>query len=301
MKKLLVVSFSDFRGGAAKAAFQQVKAIKSFLNVDVKFVVAEKKLNNAISQGPTRFQSYYHFILRVISLLISKLQVTENNGKHSLNIFSSLYVKKHLNSNVDCVHFHWINNDTLSLDDINTFLSETASLVIITLHDDWFFSGSEHCVEQNSNRYLTGYSKDNCDIKCLDLDRWTFNKKLKMLNLLSNGNVIFTTPSRYLQEKAKNSLLLKNSKVVSIPNIINNDEFIPICKLSSRRELKLPEDTFIILFGAVELSDTHHKNENAEPLLFTSGQFFEADNLDLDTDLRILNILEPTGVLILQR
>ncbi len=251
MKKLLVVSFSDFRGGAAKAALQHVKAIKSFLNIDVKFIVAEKKLNSAISQGPTRFQSYCHLILRVISLFMSNLQVTRNKGKHSLNIFSSLHVKKHLSSNVDCVHLHWINNDTLSLDDISSFLSETTSLVIITLHDDWFFSGSEHCVEQNSNRYLVGYSKDNCDTKCLDLDRWTFKRKLKMLNIFSNENIIFTTPSRYLQKKAKNSLLLKNSKVVSIPNIINNDEFIPMCKPSSRSELKLPEDTFIILFGAV--------------------------------------------------
>jgi len=248
---LTIISFSDSRGGAAKAALQQAQAIQSLKNISSSFVVAEKQLAGDISLGPTKMQKYWHFFLRVFSLLLSKLQFSANTSKQSLNLFSSSHVLKYLNQEVDCIHLHWFNNDTISIEVLKLLLERTSVPVVITLHDDWFFSGSEHCIASSSQRYLSGYNKDSCDVKGLDLDRWTFNRKLKLSHLLERDDVIITAPSTYLQQKAQTSFLLKKAHVIKVPNIINCAEFKPQNIAVSRHELGLPEDKLIITFGAI--------------------------------------------------
>ncbi|ERT14312.1 glycosyltransferase [Photorhabdus temperata] len=251
MFKINIIAFSDSRGGAAKAALQQVLSILDEENHSVRFIVAEKHLSGPLSIGPSIFDSTCHIIKRVLSLTISKLQITTNATKHSLNMFSSSHVLKQIDLNADVIHFHWFNNDTLSIKNLERILKNTKAKVIITLHDEWFFSGSEHYIKFDNTRFLSGYTINNKDVYGLDLDRWTFQRKLKLKTLLERNNVIFTVPSEYLLQRAKNSFLLSNTKIIKIGNIINDKDFKPIDKKLSRKILGLPEKSFIIAYGAI--------------------------------------------------
>ncbi|MEQ2016299.1 glycosyltransferase [Photorhabdus bodei] len=251
MSNINIIAFSDFRGGAAKATLQQVRSILDEETFSIKFLVTEKHLSESLSIGPNKLDSICHIIKRVLSLAISKLQITTNKTKHSLNLFSSSHVLKKIDLNADIIHFHWLNNDTLSIKDLEGVLKSTKAKVIITLHDEWFFSGSEHYIKFDSTRFLSGYTINNKDVYGLDLDRWTFQRKLKLKTLLERNNVIFTVPSEYLLQRAKNSFLLSNTKIIKIGNIINDKDFKPIDKKLSRKILGLPENSFIIAYGAI--------------------------------------------------
>jgi glycosyltransferase involved in cell wall biosynthesis len=248
--KITTVSFSDSRGGAAIAALQQVLSMRTDSNILIDFVVAEKNIEGSTSLGPNKIQTILHLLLRVISYLLTKLQFTNNSSKHSLNLFSSQHVLDNCNKKTDCIHIHWFNNDTLSIKALELLLSNTSCLIIFTLHDEWFFSGSEHYMDIGSNRYLTGYNNCNRNVKGLDLNRWTFKRKLRLRRFFEQKNVIFTTPSTFLKSKAKRSCLLKNAKIIKIPNIIDCSVFRLKNQRVCREVLKLSQKNFVVLFGA---------------------------------------------------
>jgi glycosyltransferase involved in cell wall biosynthesis len=248
---ITTVAFSDSRGGAAIAALQQVQSMRADSDIEIDFVVAEKNLEGSISLGPNKMQKLSHLILRVASYLLTRLQITSNTSKHSLNLFSSLHVLNYCKKERDCIHLHWFNNDTLSIRALESLLKHTSSLIVITLHDEWFFAGSEHSMEMGSKRYLTSYNSNNCNVKGFDLNSWTFKRKLRLCKLFEQKNVVFTAPSTYLKKKAKSSFLLKNANVVKIPNIIDCLTFQDKNKRVSRDTLKLPQEKLIVLFGAI--------------------------------------------------
>ena len=251
MFHVTTIAFSDSRGGAAIAAFQQVQSMRNCSDINIDFVVAEKNLEGYISLGPNKVQMLCHFILRIVSYLITRLQITSNSSKHSLNLFSSQHVLNYCKKESNCIHLHWFNNDTLSLGALESLFKDTSIIIVITLHDEWFFAGSEHCIDIESDRYLIGYNTNNSDVKGFDLNRWNFNRKFRFSKLFEQQNVVFTTPSTYLKDKAKSSFLLKNANVVKIPNIIDCLTFQPKNKIVCRNLFKLPQQEFIILFGAI--------------------------------------------------
>lgn len=246
--KINVISFSDKRGGAAIAAHKQYQFVSKLHSV--KYIVAEKKSSELNTLGPNKFSYYTHFILRVVSLCLSKLQKSGNKTKHSLNVFSSMHVVNAIDHDADIIHLHWFNNETLSLRQLKKLLCEYRSRFVITLHDDWFFCGSEH-YSLYSMRYIDGYLSSNKDIKGLDIDKWVFNRKLRLKSDLHNKHVIFTAPSMWMVNRAKSSLLLKDLSVKYLPNIIDIDIFIPKPIAQSRAYLSVPMDKMVICFGAI--------------------------------------------------
>ena len=53
-------------------------------------------------------------------------------------------------NNYDLINFHWIGNETISLNDIGKIKKK----IIFTLHDCWAFQSVEHYPTQNLNKYL---------------------------------------------------------------------------------------------------------------------------------------------------
>jgi glycosyltransferase involved in cell wall biosynthesis len=246
--KINLISFSDKRGGAGIAAFKQFKLIKN--KYKVKYIVAEKNSSELDVVGPNKFSYYTHFFLRVLSLYLAKLQKSSNKTKHSLNVFSSVHVVNSIDHEADIIHLHWFNNETLSLRQLKQLLCEYKSRFVITLHDDWFFCGSEH-YSLDSMRYIDGYLSTNKDVKGLDIDKWVFNRKLSLKSDLQNKSVTFTAPSRWMVNRAKSSLLLNDLTVKYLPNIIDVDIFIPTSIEQARATLLIPMDKIVICFGAI--------------------------------------------------
>lgn len=242
-KSIDIFAFSDSRGGAAIAAKRQVSLVDK--ENTIRFIVAEK-LSSGTAKGPTKWQFYRHFFYRIIELIIIKVFCNKCYGKKSLNIFCSPHCKNELlNSKADIIHFHWINNDTISINILTKILNSDNRKFVITMHDDWLIANYEHCIPEKDNRYINGYNKRTSNL----IDRIFYRRKIKLRQFIQKENVVVTVPSNYLKNKSKNSKVLSNSDIEVIGNPIDTHTFIPISCMSARKIYNLESDVFVILYG----------------------------------------------------
>lgn len=241
--KIVLASFSDIRGGASKAAYQVFRALARRID-SVEFVVAEKKTKDEHVRGPSSIESWSHKALRVLARGLQCMQWSKNEAKHSLNLFSSSHVKNSLQT-ADLVHLNWVNNDTLSIES----LADIKAPMVITMHDEWLYCGTEHCALPHSRRPFEGYTTANKDVSFLDLDRLTWIRKRRTLEKVRN-RVVFTGPSRWIVERARKSALLRRRDVRRVPNIVDSATFRRREDWGSLGELKR-EGKRILLSGAV--------------------------------------------------
>ena len=137
--KVLHVCYSDFDGGAAKAANRLHQAqLKEGINSSmlvVNKVTADKTVISVNKISMAR--------IKVISLvsrfLLSKFK-DGNPVKHSLNIFPTGVGKIINKLNPDIVNLHWIGDDMISIGEV----AKIKAPIVWTMHDMWTFSGCEH-------------------------------------------------------------------------------------------------------------------------------------------------------------
>jgi glycosyltransferase involved in cell wall biosynthesis len=153
----------------------------------------------------------------------------------------------------DVVHLHWINQGMLSLRNIEKMLAWGKPMVW-TMHDMWPCTGICHHARECTHYqtechhcpFLYGGGGAN------DLSRRTFLKKKK---LLEGRRITFVACSHWLEERAKQSALLKGQTVVSIPNPLNTNFFKPHDKREARAKCHLPQQGQLMLFGSVKPTD----------------------------------------------
>lgn len=236
MFKINYVSYSYVKGGAAIAA----KKTKNLLMGNY-FVTS-------LSQDDA---GYSQLFKRIISFFLVKLQIYDNPIKHSLNFFSYVPVLKSFKENAESVHhLHWINNDTLSVFD----LDKVPSGSICTLHDEWLYCGAEHYykVGDESENFKYGYSFFKKGVYGV---HWNYLIwRIKKNKLAHRKDLIFTVPSNWMLERASSSVILKNSDIRYLPNPIDTNIFKPSC-IESVAELRKKyfflNDDFIFCFGAI--------------------------------------------------
>jgi glycosyltransferase involved in cell wall biosynthesis len=245
---IVFVSFAELRGGAAKSANKLYRACLR-RKVNANFLVVEKNSSATDVISPGKIAFAYHFLKRLLAYCLRWLQQDANICKHSLNLFGCSFVVNQL-KNYACVHLHWINNETISL----TQLAAIRSRIVITLHDEWFYCGSEH-LAMDSIRPFKGYVFANKNVRWLDWDRIIWERKKKALFAIKD-RVIFTGPSAWIVKRALDSKLLCDFKIRVVPNIID------VAIFSKRSDFehstfveKIPSKSKVILFGAV-----HGKN-----------------------------------------
>lgn len=238
MIKVICISYSFSEGGAAIAA----RNFSSFLKTDqsIEPILISQDKND-------RFQ----FGKRLISYALQKLQYDGNPIKHCLNFFSYSPALKTFEAYKDGIfHFNWINNDTLSIFDFN----KIPPYSIITLHDEWFYCGSEHYYNVNDRNldFVTGYQFFKKGLVGINWNYLIW--KIKFSKLSKRKDLIFTVPSTWMGERASGSLILKNSDIRLLPNPIDTTIFAPSSpsEVSDyKSSLNLQNDDIIIAFGAI--------------------------------------------------
>lgn len=243
--KILLVSNSDTDGGAAVAAHRLLKAL-NFCGQSAKMLVAKKNSLNYKVIGPENKIKKLKYIIRpTIGAIIQRVLGYKNLTLSSGNWLDSSLVNYINNDDCDIVNLHWVNGETLSLRDI----SKIKKPVVFTLHDMWLFCASEHYVNENK------YPAVNQTIKLKLYDSLVWKRKLKYLNF--SFDVI--TPSDWLSDCAKNSSLLCNKKVTTIPNPLDRNIFFKHDKKLSRKLLSLDENVIYLGFGAVNAKSDQRK------------------------------------------
>lgn len=245
--KIIHISHSDICGGAARAAYRLHRGLLS-RNIDSSMLVRVKKSDDCTVIGPTSKSNQILNLARAsLGSRFDKLQSTPNVNMHSGNWLPSDFAKMINASNADVVNLHWVNGETISIEDI----AKINKPIVWTLHDMWPFCGAEHYTNDDENaRWRLGYGKQNRLIgeTGLDIDRLVWQRKRARWN---NKKFHIISPSQWLADCARDSVLFENMPITTIPNVLDTHIYKPLDKVFCRRALGLPQDKKIILFGAM--------------------------------------------------
>ena len=254
--KITILSTFDNFGGASIAASRLNKALNAN-GLSSNMLVQDKKGNlpNIETIAPNWFQKKLAFL----RFAFDRLQFTFYEKNKSVRfIFSQAKIGVDVSNypiiqQSDIIHLHWINFGFLSLNSLEK-LFKTNKPIVWTLHDMWAFTGGCHY-----SRECTNYERNcgNCEQFLRnssenDLSNQVWERKKA---LFLNANLTIVTCSEWLAQKARESSLLKEKTIISIPNPIDTEVFRPIEKSVARDYFKLSPDKRYILFGAVKISD----------------------------------------------
>ena len=254
--KITILSTFDNFGGAAIAASRLNKALNNN-GLSSNMLVQDKKGNlaNVETIAPNWFQKKMAFLRFALDRY--QFAFYEKN-KEVRFIFSQakigVDVRNHpLIQQSDIIHLHWVNFGFLSLNSLEK-LFKTNKPIVWTLHDMWAFTGGCHY-----SRECTNYER-NCG-NCVpflknpsenDLSNQVWERKKE---IFSKANFTIITCSEWLAQKARESSLLTNKTIISIPNPIDTNVFRPIEKSVARAYFNLSPNKKYILFGVVKISD----------------------------------------------
>jgi len=290
--KILIVNTSDSGGGAARAAYRLHQSLL-VQEIDSQMLVQNKKSDDFTVLSETSKIKKGLNLLR-FTLDVFPVRFYKNRTK---TLFSPAWlpfsgtVDKINALNPDIVHLHWINGGMMKIED----LAKIKAPIIWSLHDNWAFTGGCHIMWE-CDKY-----KDDCGAcprlgsdKENDLSRKIFNRKQKVFSKMDN--LIIVGLSKWLNECAKNSTLLKDKKHINLPNPIDTNIFKPLDGEKARELWNLPQDKKLILFGAnsatsdinkgfIELSQALHRlsNKNIEFVVFGSSKPKESQNFGFKT------------------
>lgn len=239
--KVIHINNADSSGGAARAAYRIHHALLSNKICSRMWVSFAKSGDWTVAGPRGKLNKGYSENRRHLITPILKTMSTQNNVLHSPAILPSSWSKKINKNDADIAQLHWVGAEMASIKDIGRIKKP----VVWTLHDMWAFCGAEHY--SWDQRWMEGYNKDNRSLheKGFDLNRWTFNRKLKYWK----GPFHIVAVSNWLAECAKNSVLMKDFPVISIPNCLDTKIWKPIEKKLARELLNLPKDIPIVAFG----------------------------------------------------
>lgn len=247
-RKLVFISRSDMRGGAAIVTYRLVEALRA-LGHDARMLVCEK-LSNAefvhVCASPLKIKSAF---------LRERLQIYMQNGHSRANLFKvdpAIYGlplwRHHLVEHADAVFLGWVNQGMLSLEGVSKICGLGKPVVWI-MHDMWNMTGICHHAAN-----CTGFLKKCGDCPILgnraydnDMSRRTWEAKQRTYRF---KNLKFVAVSTWLAGKAGESSLMRDSDVSVIPNPFDLDP-----AMQSADDTRFADGKIRIIFGGATLDD----------------------------------------------
>ena len=253
--KIVHVSFAG-NGGAGIAARRLAAAMAAagmdshlILREDVDFSYGKKTFFRQTAEGLRRF-AYARYCADVFAPY--RVRGTWSDGTGLLSL-----VDHPLVSEADVVYLHWINLNSVSIEEVGRLL-DTGKKVVWFMHDMWPLTGGcHHAFECNAYRTHCGACPMLTSRREKDLSYQVFERKVKVLENRSNLTLI--APSTWLADCAEKSRLFRGNRIETIPNVIDTEKFRPFEKDEIRTFLNLPKDKKIILFGCEAGTENFYK------------------------------------------
>jgi glycosyltransferase involved in cell wall biosynthesis len=245
--KILIVSESNNKGGAAKAAYRLHKALlKNDINSTM--LVQNKQGDDYSVIGPnSKIERALAIIRPTLEQWIIKKHIKDQKALFSSAKLSNNKIINAINDiDPDIVHLHWVCGGTLSIED----LLKIKKPIVWTMHDNWLFTGGCH-IKYKCEKFA--YHCGHCPylgskIK-KDLSYHVFERKMRIIS--EKKNIYVVALCKKFTEYAQKSVILQNKPIYLIPNPIDVSVYKPIDKNTARRILNIPENKKIILFGAI--------------------------------------------------
>lgn len=203
--------------------------------------------DNRVLESSYGWGKYYSSIRSKLDKLPSILCKNSHWDYFSFNYLPNPSVKKVWNVlRPDVLHLHWIGDGFLPLQYFPEFRHIPT---VATLHGRWLFNGAQHLHSDQSDRFVSGFLKGNRDREDggLDVDRWVWQRKLRYFQ---NHPFEVIALSNWMKRDAERSLLLKDRNIHLIPNGLDPSVYHPVDRNESRRNLGLPIEKRLVLFGA---------------------------------------------------
>ena len=235
----------DISGGAARAAYRLHLGLKR-IGQNSSMLVADKQSKDSsvfvIKENPD-------YDLRAD--LIQNYYIDNNRSPLTNTFYSFDYNSYPVSANpilkqADIINLHWVTA-FISPSELRNIL-KLGKPVVWTLHDQRPFTGGCH--------YAAGclkYTKGECK-GCPQLAQDPFNIANMNLEdkkkLFESGEITIVTPSRWLADCAKKSILMRNCDIRTIPYSLDTKIFYPENKRQAKIKLGFRPDSFIILLGS---------------------------------------------------
>ena len=245
--RVLIVNTSERTGGAAIAASRLKDALIDN-GVKAKMLVRTKESDN-VSVAQLRQTPMLRF-----NFLWERGRIWLANGLSRDHLFDIDTATRGSDitwlpefKEADVIHLHWVNQGMLSLSVLRKILA-SGKPVVWTMHDMWPFTGICHYAH-DCQRYVGGCH--DCPLLKKpgekDLSWQVFHRKEETYK---PGKMAFVACSRWLADQARQSRLLRGTRVTDIPNPISTSLFKPRDKEKVREACRLPQDKKLILFSA---------------------------------------------------
>lgn len=269
MLRILHITYSDSVGGASRAAYRIYASTKnSRVPVEPSLLVANKSLidDSIVQYKPSLFLKIVHRIKRKLYMQRRKTFIYERDryqstATHSTGMFARC-VKIIHEQDIDIVHLHWLGDFTLSIEEIR----QIPVPIVVTLHDCWFFSGSEHYpsfLSEHASDCINGYANYS---HRTHLNRHTWMRKSIAW---AHTDMHLVVTSHWLRKLASKSLLTKSMKIVQIPCPLDTSFWSPIDRASACKALGLNQSSKYLLYGADGGTADYRKGSD---LLYSSLQ-----------------------------
>lgn len=255
---ILIVAAHDSLGGAARAIYRVFSALNSLDDDRFRYrlrVISKWTDDSSVAGGRPRRslqeQLSYLWKTRVLRLLNRGEFITTNPILHSSAQYPSGLAREINACKPSLVMLGWLGNATLSIEEI----SKIRAPVIFRLSDMWVFSGAEHYSE--NRRYTTGYSRGSrpSDESGPDLNRHTYLRKRRAWKKPMGVVAI----SKWLEAETKSSPVTANWPLTVIPVPLDTSFWQPVAKEAARRQLDLPFNENLVVFGAGAGTSQPHK------------------------------------------
>lgn len=292
--RVLHINKTDAGGGAAVAALRIHRSLLR-AGVDNHFLVQEKKRTeineHTIGNGALyNARSFANFCIERLLLLPNErsrsLRYYFSTARTGRSIADLPQVRE-----ADILHLHWINQGFISMKGLEE-LFKLGKPIVWTLHDMWPFTGGCHyagtCYEFDDKCCYCPFLRVP---KKEDVSSYVFKRKKEIFH---QGKLSVVTCSRWLGTMAKSSALMRTMPVYTIPNPIDVNFYRMMDKMECRRELGLPLDKKLLLFGAANVTDIRKGFRYLEEALRITQDSFPL--LASQVELIIFGKLEPTWV-----
>lgn len=240
--KILQINQLDIGGGAAIAGYRLHQGLLA-LDINSRLLVGWQKIQSdriaVIPQKPSIENQIFRFSWKL--------------GFHYVHIVNTFDIPKHpFYQQADILNFHNLHGNYFNYLAIPSLTEKKPA--VYTLHDMWSFTG--HCAySYDCDRWKIGCGK--CPYPdtypSVNMDNTHIEWKLKNW-VYSRSNLTIVTPSKWLTEQAKQSML-KRFEIHHIPYGIDTEAYQPLDRELCRKALGIATNKKVLMFGSVSVKD----------------------------------------------
>jgi len=235
--RILQINQSDISGGAAIAGYRLHKGLLSY-GVESRLLVGKPSVNNDLIKAlPRKRKLEYLLYFFTINLGFNQIH---NLGSFKIN-------RQSFYQEADLLNFHNLHAGGFNYLAIPSLTQEKPA--VYTLHDMWSFTG--HCAySYDCNRWKIGCGSCPYPHTYPAVKRDSTQLEWKLKNwLYSHSNLTIVTPSQWLAEQARQSML-NRFQIYCIPYGIDTKAYQPLERQICRSVLGIPASKKVLMFGA---------------------------------------------------